>query len=380
MSYFHRFLLAFAACTTLLGVSSAQAQTIAFSQIGVTFEPEDRRKDSESPNTISREDCLRDDPTLLDPSEATNDDDARTVVQLDLSIGGSPARTSFIQIWVSQSLDCAEQNNRENTDSCSLVASKEISGSNTDTLFLRPRLALSEYRDDLPDADSVEDYPDEEVCNTEKEQPLTIYALLMLGDDVLASDKWTNIDLDTRAPDPPTELSADPGENLAFLKWTIEEEAEDEDLFGFTFYCSENTSDVPVASGDGGAGGASNEGGDAGCFSGDFQAGQLPDDRFKCGSIDGKGAREDITSRLNNNAQYAIAVAATDIVGNQGRLSPLACAEPALVYTFFEQYRDAGGEGGDFCSLAVGKTSSAWLLLLLAGFAWMFRRARGHRA
>jgi hypothetical protein len=57
-------------------------------------------------------------------------------------------------------------------------------------------------------------------------------------------------------------------------------------------------------------------------------------------------------AEIKDFTQYAVAVAATDGVGNIGLLSNLACVTPAPVVTFWDRYLEDGGlAGGGFCAL-----------------------------
>jgi MYXO-CTERM domain-containing protein len=91
---------------------------------------------------------------------------------------------------------------------------------------------------------------------------------------------------------------------------------------------------------------------------------------YRCGSSESGTVRELATeNNLDPDTTYAVGVAATDRVGNPGKLSNIICADPEPVSDFFDGYTAAGGKGGGgFCNCAlVGATPSvpygalAWL-------------------
>jgi hypothetical protein len=80
---------------------------------------------------------------------------------------------------------------------------------------------------------------------------------------------------------------------------------------------------------------------------------------YLCGVVGGNTtsslvitAFSDGGAEIKDFTQYAVAVAATDGVGNIGLLSNLACVTPQPVITFWDQYlKDGGLAGGGFCAL-----------------------------
>jgi hypothetical protein len=103
-------------------------------------------------------------------------------------------------------------------------------------------------------------------------------------------------------------------------------------------------------------------------------------DYFECGQVRGKANESGYTkTNLDNNMEYAVAVAAVDIYGNEGTKSAPACGIPVEVDTFFENYRSSGGTaGGTFCNISYGRKSllSAGFLLLSLGAIASLRRRR----
>ncbi len=107
------------------------------------------------------------------------------------------------------------------------------------------------------------------------------------------------------------------------------------------------------------------------------------DDVYNKGST-GKTSTEVQAKGLENQIDYAVAVAAYDLVGNVGKLSEVVCGTPLPVDDFFKKYRQAGGEaGGGFCNFngTGGRFTSGALVALglaLSGLA-LRRRARSNR-
>ena len=134
-----------------------------------------------------------------------------------------------------------------------------------------------------------------------------------------------------------------------------------------------------------GSGGGSS--GDCVAADGSIVAGELPSaNALLCGQ--GSGPTSVVANKnMMNGVEYAVAVAATDTLGNPGVLSELACGTPQSVTDFFEQYRAAGGQaGGGFCNCELaggphdGRLPLAGLLLLALTAAWRRERGAGRRA
>jgi hypothetical protein len=118
---------------------------------------------------------------------------------------------------------------------------------------------------------------------------------------------------------------------------------------------------------------------DANCQSATLVPGEdVPDDAVDCGNVTATGAKGGETEPvLENGEEFVVAIAAEDTVNNLGKLSNLACGTPKDVRGFFENYRDAGGEGGGgYCSFAPAKRSGTALVLAFAAGALVLRRRR----
>jgi hypothetical protein len=177
-------------------------------------------------------------------------------------------------------------------------------------------------------------------------------------------------------PPAPTGVKAAPGEESIELSFTP---GEADDLKGYNFYCSPVG---PPPAADGGAGPVAS--GDGTCTSSTLVPGaDAPTESASaCGNVRGSAlsggtAQGEGESRLLNDVEYAVAVAAVDDFGNVGKLSELACATPQEVTGFFEAYRAAGGQaGGGFCGFGPARRGSALAFVLLLGLAALRWRRR----
>lgn len=125
-----------------------------------------------------------------------------------------------------------------------------------------------------------------------------------------------------------------------------------------------------VTPGEGGGTPAGNEGEPSpSCGGATLTAGEIPGDADRCGSIDSYSANTGYADGLRNGQRYAVAVTAVDRLGNESELSNVVCGTPREVFTFYEDYRTAGGKGGGgICSLSPSSDRER-LPLWLAGVA-----------
>lgn len=119
----------------------------------------------------------------------------------------------------------------------------------------------------------------------------------------------------------------------------------------------------------------------AGCGGSVLQQGAYPTDDLKiCGTVDSYSARSGNATGLRNGRNYAVAVTAIDRLGNESALSNVRCNIPREVYTFYEDYRSAGGEGGGgFCTIgAPGRSrfTLSSLLLVASGLVLAYSRRK----
>ncbi len=235
--------------------------------------------------------------------------------------------------------------------------------------------------------------------SSSEQRPLTLFFMLVsaAGGDVDTTNytKWTSTSLDMLGPPAPTLLmpgAADQAVTLTFTGSTAT------DQVGFNVYCDPPTttaattststgsttaattaasttaaattstgaaggaaSSTTAAAGTGGAGGSSGTSGT--CTSTVLIPGQIPSKAYLCGTA----TSPMLTAKsLTDGTQYAIGVAAYDQVGNVGPLSALVCETPVPVTDFFDNYRAAGGQGGN-CACSTAGSDFGWEAPVAAG-------------
>ncbi|XYI00869.1 hypothetical protein ACMHYB_14335 [Sorangium sp. So ce1128] len=376
---------ALAAASLVGGASRADATVAISSDIERTGK---RRPSSQSPLWISREDCLTDNDLLF---------------TITLS-PGSYSRGDTLSVWVSETVDCRLRTERDSDGDCVMIEAK--SDLDSPITFRVPAEKIA----------SALRAPD---CNdpgpSTSARPVSIYFLHQESsqEDVGADDSavWTDTKMDLLGPRPPTNVKVGSGDTRLIVEYS---RSSDEDTFGHYFYCDSNIVSSPGSGGGGaGAGGAAGAGGGAGdgggggggaadddaaggggddggdgdssCGSSVLVPGEIPDPSLvPCGRVGRASAGE--ASGLDNGIPYAVGVAAYDNIGNPGVLSELGCGMPVDVDSFFELYREAGGEaGGGFCSVAGPVGAGRWLPVplgaMVAGAALgLWRRTRRRRA
>ena len=357
----------------------ALAQSVSLdSQQGFRMRRANERSTDEDPNAISRKDCLDDDPTQddYDPEDGQGQ---RTYLQFNISLNNVD-NNDELEIWASRSANCRDQDERQGGGNCRRVYRTDSPSGLTWEARVYPRMVIA--RNDVVDYQAADTfqvgtgtlaYPDVSVCDTAFEDQFIFYVLLKQGDDIVSSATWEDTRIDTAAPPPPDRLTARAGQQNIFLEWDIPTAEEQPDTDGFAFYCvpAGAPTDEPL-----GAGGAST--GNPACPQSTLLAGELPSDEAesvaRCGSVRGKGARSGQVGGVDDGTTYAVAIAATDLIQNRGRLSEIQCATPQEVTTFFDRYQEAGGKGGGGLCSTGGRPSGSLLWLLAASAAWALLR------
>lgn len=353
----------------LLGTPHAEAQSIKVEATQYRFIRETPR--SEYPFWMNREDCLKD--------EKYTGEGTFIEVQPNLS----PVGNYSLQVWVARGADCTDQQVRLTQGSCWKVLD-EIAKINNTIYQISPRDILA-AGEEVTDA----------TCDKQVEWSTTLFFLLFNGDTLLASTKWNETQLDTKAPPPPASITASGGDNAIFLNWTITTEEQAIDAQGFAYYCAADGMEVDGVA----QGGASGMGGQAAavtCTASGLEPGVYPPDGQRCGSTGSASARSGVALSggmgggngdrrvlIENGVTYGVGVAATDRVGNVGVLSPLTCATPEPVIDFFEHYKANGGRaGGGFCGISGGPGlgQSGLGTLALGAILLGFRRRGSARA
>lgn len=350
---------------TASALSSAQSIELAPTQFKIERFTE--RGSSEYPFWLNRRDCLEDaryGDNIVTADNPEGTDKTRIVINPRVTPVGS--RYS-LQAWVGNGVDCTANDERRPNGNCWNVMNEIARVSGTD-YYIYPRDILARGSEDRTEA----------VCNSQVEWASTFFFLLFNGDQLLASTKWDQTQVDTRAPAPPDGVTASGGDERLFLEWDVPIDQVDVDAEGYQFFCG------PGSEVDGGAQGAlGGSGGEAPtCTSDDLTPGEFPqgDDAF-CGESTGLASLTGRTTRLTNGVTYGVAVASTDRVGNIGKLSAVACGTPEPVIGFFERYKQSGGKGGGgFCGISPASRDTApWLLALVSLSALLFVQRKRRR-
>lgn len=348
----------------LFGAPPARAQSIKVEATQYRFIRETPRTDY--PFWINRADCSNDDKYT----------GRGTFIEVQPNL--SPVGNYSLQVWVARGADCTDQQVRLTQGSCWKVLD-EIAKINNTIYHLSPREILA-AGDEVSDA----------TCDKQVEWSTTLFFLLFNGDTLLASTKWNETQIDTKAPTPPSAVSASGGDNAIFLNWTVTTEEQAIDAQGFAYYCTDGGMSVdPPAAGMGGEAGVT-------CTAAGLEPGVYPPEENRCGATGSASARAGVVVSgglgggtgnnrvvIDNGVTYGVGVAATDRVGNVGVLSPLVCATPEPVIDFFEHYKDRGGRaGGGFCGITGGPGlgDSGWWTATVALGLWGLRRRGARRA
>jgi hypothetical protein len=188
------------------------------------------------------------------------------------------------------------------------------------------------------------------------------------------------IELDGRAPDPPTDVEGGSGERQIEVNWDTDEA----DLEGFVIY-------IDPGSGGGSAGSGApgdDDGGtpsDVDCGSGLLRPGGEapdPDDFERAIELNEATATgETLSPNQIGGTRAAIAVAAVDLAGNRSELSELACVSVMATESFWDRYEANGGTGQAGCpcsALGPVHAHSAWPVALALLF--IRRSARRRRS
>lgn len=116
-----------------------------------------------------------------------------------------------------------------------------------------------------------------------------------------------------------------------------------------------------------------------GCGGSVLVEGQFPPASKLCGEVTTYSTTTGYAKKLVNGRNYAVGLTAVDRMGNESYLSNVACNSPREVFTFYEDYKEAGGGGGGgFCSVTRPSRASQpwqlWGLVSLAICLGLFRR------
>ncbi len=254
------------------------------------------------------------------------------------------------------------------------------------------------------------------------EGELSIWLLVLdspSSEKLYASAHYT-ISIDTKGPDPATNLTANFAESGAEVKWDLADTSTT-DIAGFYILCWPRPESIPSDTGSSDAGtSTSSDGGtksraglrvadvrakdggadaatpDAGADAGDagHDGGGAADadvdadsdadgdadsdadsdlcgpsggfgpgaavnlEDYRCTSRLGASTRDHIVRGLKNGTEYRFGVVVVDKTDNPSLVSNVACATPEQVNSFYDTYRQAGGKGGGFCFIATAAYGS----------------------
>jgi hypothetical protein len=385
-----------------------------------------KRPDDLQPNWVNHADCV-----------GVNGVADSLIFQATLVGAGG----NLLQVWVGSGNDCSLLESRTGSaPTCWLVYSNTPLNDIVD-LPISTRDIVGRHKSieasNGPGSGTLEDC--DGAGTTSEPTAITFYFMFVDGGGNLVGTFDTyETKFDLLGPAPPTGISAGIGEDRLFVKWSTASLAND--LLGYKSYCQAAgtaatggtggtggtgvagatgtggtagvTSDAAAgaagasadaslpdasaggasstdgAAGDGGRAGedgATTTGGSGGTGTGNpacpsaLVAGEIPDPQYECGSTTSKVATKVPADGLTNFVTYAVAVAATDSVGNSGVLSAVVCGTPEPIDDFYELYTRAGGKGGGgFCALGADPANGVALLLLAAcGALFVRRRIRG---
>lgn len=296
-----------------------------------------RPSSSAQPNEINRAVCL--------------DETATATFSLTFT---APEDGTTLQLWAGDG--CSDDTKRtDDSTTCVHVKDGEVKAGTT-SISVRAQDLVKKPGSGLTDAtDAVCDEGTEDGQVTR-----TLYFLVVSGGakKYEGTPAWV-FKYDTRAPEPPTAITAGAGEEALVVGL---KSPDDDNIERYRFYCTPTDSGTVED-----------------CSAAALVPGEDPVEKYACGSMNAKGVSTFTTdSSLGNGVPYAVAVASEDDVGNVGKLSEIACGIPKEVTGFYEAYRAAGGEaGGGFCTFAPARRGAAALTVaLLLGFAAFARRRR----
>ena len=330
--------LSFAAVT--LASTSAHAQTISvaneqsLARLDANGAPVTKRALTQTPEGVSRQDCL---------------DDQRIGVALVLA--GFQANAT-VSAWASVSgVDCAEPTNRTGaTPLCWRIA---------ESIPLQPAaevdLPVRGLMSGAPPASPSAPIADDSICGKVDLTTIDVQFLYFAPADmaVAAAKKSIGITVDTIGPTAPSGIGVLPGDARVSVEW----DPPSNPIAGMNVYCEPSPSSLLVP-------------------------GTTPtrdfDTRLRCGNVAGSGASTAVVTQLadgsplTNGRAFTFAVSAVDAFGNTGPLSGGFAATPAPA--------PAESKGGGGCSVNGTAPWSTHAGALAAGLLAVLaaRRARRH--
>lgn len=359
-------------------------------------------------------------PTNLDPEAVSNQDcidDQR--IRFSLTLDGFQPNAS-LQAWASVGGTCTELTQRQGgTQVCwPLVSGIPLQTTTQVDIPVRAIMAGA------PPGSAASLLQGDEMCGQIDLTSVSVSFLYFAPGQpgTAATSKNITVKVDTVGPEPPTGLKTLPGNTRVHIQWdNVSGEGGVAALTGVNLYCEAagvapavtTEASTTIECDDGGIFDASDEeaGAQTGCQTVTKDGGTQQSTSacqsehltsadgkpifatsamnvYKCGSITGNTGSGATAESLNggplvNGQRYAVAVAATDALGNVGRLSEPVCEIPELTTDFWDDYRkNGGGAGGGFCStngagLPVGTATGIGCALVMV--ASMLRKKSSKR-
>lgn len=288
-----------------------------------------------------------------------------------------------LEIWVGNE-DCASTRGNDDRGQCWIVARVDQPDAQGEQVRVPVRNVVAQIQGTLEPPSGLTN----EVCvdDDTNGQAVTFYFMLIDGGLSAASTTWDpdasgGTGFDLLGPDPPGGISVGVGDSQLSIR--LDDVDEESDRERFQAFC---VPAEPASRNDAGAGEV--PGADAGategpaptleqCFTPRVSEGAPPPLDFGCGSASEITGTISTTPLINDQV-YAVAVSATDLLGNAGVLSEVECGRPVELDDFFEVYVRSGGTGGGgFCSVASpgsSRHSRKALGTWLAAFAMLTTR------
>lgn len=310
--------------------------------------------------------------------------------------------SAVLEVWAGTNCDnIANRTGSGGTKTCVQVTEGRSAITSTTSVVIQARLQsmVMPYTSSGADAGTVES------CDLEASPGLVPRSLFFVVYNTgttmseAMAKSWA-FKYDIKAPAPPTNVTAAPGEGS--LVTTFTPPTGESNLLRYRYYCSlvgapatsngtggttstETDTETETGGATDGAAGTSGddtdtESTDPFCVSDILVPGEpVPEGAIDCGFTGASGTRGGETSEvLENGVNYAMAVATEDDVNNIGVLSELSCGVPQEITGFYEAYRAAGGQaGGGFCSFGpAGKSGFASLIAAAVAACALLRRRR----
>jgi MYXO-CTERM domain-containing protein len=174
---------------------------------------------------------------------------------------------------------------------------------------------------------------------------------------------WDKVWVDLEGP-APTDFKLGTGEESLIVRYDTA--AVGSDVTTYSFYCA------PIQSGERGESEA--------CPAlPDLTPGQVPSAPGDCESDASGPSGMNTLKGLTNGTTYTVAMAAQDNVDNLGALSEFQCGTPEATKSFFDAYREEGGQAGSGCGLCSAGGDTPPTLPALAGGALAIAVFAGRR-